>query len=411
MFAPDPRSDPAVPKVYRPWVGGALGRVGVGVASFVLVLLALRAVAAPAGGSVIGGKLEYWRQHGSEYDTVFLGSSHVFRAFVPPEFDRATRDLGLETKSFNFGVQAVQLLEQRRLLQAILEARPGLKRLFFEYQWLAPQIDPDNAFSPRTVYWHDLETTQLALERTAHWGRELGDEFRFVESDSERRSVFTVLERALAPATRVSEQHLQHYLTELLMIGRGKDVLRGLAGRSSGQAVRYRDRDGYIPLEEDERILAAQGEVHNSYRARRERFLAELDVYHHDVDTLDAAEVAFGDAAWVNADLTRVDDFELIASIAAEVRARGVEFVLVILPSQSCNRPFEERLLSELGAVLRYNLPDDHPALYEPRNRWDSGHLSEEGALYFSRLLARDLAGLQRSEGERAGEQSGGPPQ
>ena len=51
----------------------------------------MRAVAAPAGGSVIGGKVEYWRAHGQEYDTVFLGTSHVLRAFVPAEFDRRQR--------------------------------------------------------------------------------------------------------------------------------------------------------------------------------------------------------------------------------------------------------------------------------------------------------------------------------
>ena len=75
------------------------------------------------------------------------------------------------------------------------------------------------------------------------------------------------------------------------------------------------------------------------------------------------------------------------------------------MPSQSANRPFEERLLEELDAlVLRYNQPERYPALYDPSLRWDSGHLSAEGATYFSRLLARDYCaqrGLERD----------GPPQ
>jgi len=403
MLAPDPVPERDTPKVYRPWIGGALGRVGVGLASFALVLAGLRAVAAPAGGSVIGGKLEYWNEHAREYDTVFLGSSHVFRAFVPEVFDATTRDLGLETRSFNFGVQAVQLLEQRYLMQRILAAHPGVKRLFFEYQWLAPQIDPDNAFNARTVYWHDAETTRLAVERARHWGHELGDGFHFVEGESERHSAFTLLDRTLEPSTRAAEQHAQHWLTELLMIGRGKDVVRGLLGRSSGQTARYRAADGYLSLEEDERLLSAQGNPRNSYGARRERFLAELDDYRREVDRLDAEQEAFGDASWVNAELTRVDDFELVAAIAAEARARGVEFVLVVLPSQSCNRPVEERLIEELGTVLRYNLPDEYPALYDPANRYDSGHLSESGARVFSRILARDLVGLESREGESRG--------
>jgi hypothetical protein len=385
------------PKVYRPRALGALLRLGLACASFVLVGLCLRAVAAPPGGSVIGGKLECWRARGGEYDTLFLGSSHVFRAFVPAEFDRATAGFGLETRSFNFGVQAVHLLEQRYLLREILAAHAGLARVFFEYQWLTPQLDPQNAFNPRTVYWHDSETTALAVGRALHWGEVLGDDFRFVEGEGERNSVFTLLERPFAPGVRAAAQHLQHRLTELFFIGRGKDALRGLLGRPHGQSARYRASHGYLSLEEDERALAAQGDLHNAYRARRERFLADLAGYRRAVDELDAAEVSFGDADWVNAELTRVDDLELIAAIAAETRARGVEFVLVILPSQSGNRAFEERLAEELDSlVLRYNLPERYPALYDPANRWDSGHLSEEGARVFSRLLARDYA-AQRS--------------
>lgn len=406
MLETAPPSAPPAPKVYRPRLLGVLGRVGLALASFVLVGLLMRAVAAPAGGSVIGGKLEYWRAHAAEYDTVFLGSSHVFRAFVPAEFDRATAGFDFPTRSFNFGVQAVHLLEQRYLLGQILAAHPELARVFFEYQWLTPQLDPQNAFNPRTVYWHDAETTELAIERALTWGERLDGALGFVEPESERHSIFTVLDRTLPAGVRAAEQHAQHYFTGLFSIGRGKDVLRGLAGREHGQTARYRAQHGYVSLEEDDRMLAAQGDVHNSYRARRERFLADPLEYQRALDALDAAEVSFGDGEWVNAELTRVDDFELIAAIAAETRARGVEFVLVILPSQSGNRPFEERLLAELGSlVLRYNQPERNPVIYDPANRWDSGHLSEDGARFFSRILARDYVaqhGVER-DGERDG--------
>ena len=393
MHEPAPPTDTPVPKVYRPNALGALARVGVGLTAFVLVCLGLRAVAAPAGGSSIGGKLEYWRDHAGEYDSVFLGSSHVLRAFVPAEFDRATADLGAGTKSFNFGVQAIHLLEQRYLLGQILDQGRALKRVLFEYQWLTPQIAPEHACNPRTVYWHDAPTTVLAVERALHWGAELGDELHHLQDPARRHSIFDVLQRGLPPGQLAAEEHVEHFLTERLMIGRGKDVLKGLLSREHGQSGRYRTNHGYVSLEEDASVLVAQGEARNSYSVRRERFLANQADYHAAVDTLDAAPQAFGDAEWVDGELTRVDDFELLASIAHEVQARGVEFVLVILPSQSCNRPFEERLAAELGAlVLRYNVPELTPELYNADLRYDSGHLSAEGALYFSRLLARDYA-------------------
>jgi hypothetical protein len=396
MLESAPASPVAPPKVYRPRVLVALARVALGLGAFCLTLAAMRAVAAPGGGSVIGGKLEYWREHAREYDTVFIGSSHVFRAFVPDEYGQALARLGQEGHAFNFGIQAVNLLEQRYLLRAVLDAHPGLERVLFEYQWLTPQVDPQNAFTPRMVYWHDAESTRLAVERSLHWGEVLGPELSFVEAEGERHSLFTVADRALPAGARAAEQHVQHYLTDVFMIGRGKDVLRGLLGRAHGQTARYGAQHGYLSLEDDERMLEAQGETHNSYRARRERFLADPEAFRRSVDLLDAAEVTFGDAEWVNADLARIDDFELVSAIAAETRARGVQFVLVILPSQSANRPFEERLMEELGSpVLRYDVPERYPVLYDPAMRYDSGHLSAEGARYFSALLARDVAALR----------------
>jgi len=395
MHEPAPPTATPVPKVYRPTALGALARVAVALLTFTVTCLALRAVAAPAGGSSIGGKLEYWREHAGEYDTVFVGSSHVLRAFVPAEFDRAmTADFHEPSNSFNFGVQAIHLLEQRYLLREILDHAPALKRVFFEYQWLTPQIAPENAFNPRTVYWHDAETTELAVERALYWGSELGEGLHHLEDPGARHSIFNVAQRLLPPGPLAAGEHAEHFLTERLMLGRGKDVLKGVLGRELGQTGRYRTNHGYVSLEEDASLLAAQGETRNTYSVRRERFLANQEAYHTAVDTLDAAPEAFGDGEWVDADLTRVDDFELIQGIARMVQARGLEFVLVILPSQSCNRPFEERLQAELGAlVLRYNVPEQYPELYESDKRYDSGHLSAEGAQYFSRLLARDYAG------------------
>jgi hypothetical protein len=121
----------------------ALARALVAVAAFVLTGLALRAVAIAPGGDVIGAKLDWWRAEAARYDTVFVGSSHVLRAFVPETFDRELAAAGLESRSFNFGVQAVHLIEERWLLERVLAAGDGqLRRVFFEYQWLTPQIDP-----------------------------------------------------------------------------------------------------------------------------------------------------------------------------------------------------------------------------------------------------------------------------
>ena len=371
----------------------ALARALVAVAAFVLTGLALRAVAIAPGGDVIGAKLDWWRAEAARYDTVFVGSSHVLRAFVPETFDRELAAAGLESRSFNFGVQAVHLIEERWLLERVLAAGDGhLRRVFFEYQWLTPQIDPENAFLPRTIYWHDWEATSLAVERALHWERELGAGFGYVEDEAQRHSIFTLADRCLPSGLRASHEHLEHFAAERLLIGRGKDVAKGLLRTPE---PRWAQTEGYVALEDD---AAGAGAEPRSYLARRKRFLDERERFRNDVAMLEREPVVFGDADWVNEALTRVDDLELVRAIARSVEERGIEFVLVIMPSQSANRPFEERLERELGApVLRYNQPGLHPELYTLENRFDSGHLSEVGARLFSAELARDTATLERA--------------
>jgi hypothetical protein len=395
---------PLVPARSAPGPAGVAARLALFLAVFVATLSALRAIAVAPGGSSIGGRLEDWKTASGEYDTLFVGTSHVLRAFVPARFDEALASAGGSSRSCNFGVQGASLLETRWLLAALLDAEPGIRRVFFEYQWLIPQIDPENAFNPRNVYWHDVDSTRLAVERALHWGAELGDGLAIVERPSERHSVFTLLERGAGGGERAALQHVQHWVTELFTLGRGKDVLKGLAGHRAGRAARAAANDGYLSLEDEVAELARAGSTENSYTARRKRFLERQGEYLLSVDRLDGEESVFGDGEWLDENLVRVDDFELVQSIAREVRSRGVEFVLVILPSQSCNRPFEERLQAELGApVLRYNVPALYPRLYDVEYRFDSGHLSAEGADYFSRLLARDVAALARNESGEAG--------
>lgn len=387
----------------RPRPPGALGmlaRSAVALAAFALVGVALRAVASPAGGGTVGAKVEYWRAHASEFDTVFVGSSHVHRGFVPEEFDRLLAAGGLECRSFNFGIQLPHLIEARHLIQEVL-ASGNVERVFLEYQSLVPQVDPENAFIPRSLYWHDGPGTALAVERCLAWGRALGDGFGFAEDRSEVHSIFVLAERfAVPPCWRASGEHVEHFLVNALLIGRGKDVVKGLLGREHGQTARVGASQGYLSLEEELADLAGRGEA-NAYARRRATFLAELERYSEEVAALEREPEVFGDQEWMNPELLRVDDLELLQRIAAEVQERGVQFVLVVMPSQSCNRAFEERLVEDLGArVLRYNRPDLYPELYAPENRFDAGHLSGQGALLFTRILAREYedGGVQRRE-------------
>ena len=76
---------------------------GFGVLLFVALQLVELAVPFYWGNSGFATKMGYLKESGLRYDTLFVGSSRVFRQVDPSIFDGATDGL---TKSFNLGVSA-----------------------------------------------------------------------------------------------------------------------------------------------------------------------------------------------------------------------------------------------------------------------------------------------------------------
>jgi len=392
-----PVPTPAAAAAARPALGTwqVLARVLVGLASFAGALAALHLVAAPGGGGTIGSKQEHYFAHADRYDTVFLGTSHVFRGFVPEEFDRAMEEAGFASSSFNLGTQLPNQLELHYLFRRVLTAGRGrLSRVLVQYHPWMPQIEPGQDFMPRNVYWHDVPETALAVERVL-----ATDGLSWVEADPDSPAFFAEVGRALPARLRLVLQHVEHCVVRALLVGRSKDVLKGLAGAEHGQTAVMGRRRGYVSLEEEVEGRLGEGAERNPYTRRREHFLEDLEAYRREVERLASEPVFFGDADWMDADLQLLPDWTAYARMAEEARAAGVELVIVFMPANSCDRPLEDRIAREAGApVLRYNDPVAFPRFYEPALRFDSGHLSAAGAREFSRVLAGDVARLLREE-------------
>jgi len=395
-------SEPGVPPVPpvpgTPGPLGLLGRAVVFVAAFAVVSAGLRAVATPGGGSEIGSKVEHYVTDAARYDTVFVGTSHVFRAFVPEEFDARLGAAGVESSSFNLGVQLPNQLEIHYLTRLVLEhGGEHLERVFVQYHALAPQIDPDQAQNPRTIYWHDWEETALALERSRAIDRATPGGIPLVDDPENPNSILGLVESRLPSRYYLSRTHLQHWVRRELLVARRKDLARGLLGRSHGRTAAWGDLRGYVSLEAEERRLAEGGNPDNFLFRRREAFLEREGEYERLVDELRVEEEANGDEEWLGAELAVYPDLEAYRRMAALARAAGVELVVVVMPSLSATREVESRMEAELGVpVLRYNRPDEFPELYDTSLRFDSGHLSEEGARLFTGRLAADWLALER---------------
>src|SRR5947207_2206779 len=56
---------------------------------------------------IVREKFAYYAAHASDYDTLFIGTSRVYRGMMPEVFDRLTAEAGRPTHSFNFGVDGM----------------------------------------------------------------------------------------------------------------------------------------------------------------------------------------------------------------------------------------------------------------------------------------------------------------
>src|SRR5215470_2195631 len=71
----------------------------------------------------VAPKLRYFAAHKDEFDTLFVGSSHLYRDVVPEIFDETTAARGTPTHSFNLSLGGMRPPESIYFLEQALSAR------------------------------------------------------------------------------------------------------------------------------------------------------------------------------------------------------------------------------------------------------------------------------------------------
>lgn len=130
------------------------------VGGFVLTLAVLHAALdLPPRIEGYSEKLAHYQRHADQYSVLYVGSSRVFRHMVPAAFDEAAAEAGLKIRSFNFGVDGLNLIELRTLLGAIARSGGGSSRYVLIEPALALRLRARNVATVRAAYFHDFDNT------------------------------------------------------------------------------------------------------------------------------------------------------------------------------------------------------------------------------------------------------------
>ena len=346
----------------------ALTNTGIGAAAFLITCVGLRVVLPfPEIDGGVSQKFRFFAAHKDEFDTLFIGSSRVYFQISPAIFDRVTRESGMPTHSFNFGIGGMYLPETAYLLEQILNLKPrNLKWVFIEYDEMQTKWSPENQTSRRALYWADWKRVSLLLRKLTDAGTDplwlpspakLRDIVLREKDEKNTRSLLTFY------ATQVEKNYTN--------VSRAADVLYFFSGRDTKER-----RASYLGAGGDG-YVTRPNRMSPSQTAAYERGLA---------------------AAMVEAGTRPLSPYavEAYRQCAQEVRSIGAAPVFLITPSTTqINMAAQSTEVP--GVVMAFNNPRVYPNLYHSSVRRDGQHLTESGAEEFTRIVAANFVELARA--------------
>jgi hypothetical protein len=325
---------------------------------FLFVLIAVVALVAtsalfhalfpPAIPEGVAAKLRFFTEHKEEFDTLFLGASSIYHSVSPEIFDRTTRESGLPTRTFNFGIDAMHPPENFYVLEQILKTEPrNLKWVFVETADVQTKLHKVLG-TERAVYWHDWPRTGLTLRKALN---PRGDAKWYV-----RISRLWLARRDLA-------SHLSLFARQFANVGRA-DLLSSQNSELTVEAEMDLGprRDGYRRAGN---AMSAQNAASFQKRLAQEVAGARpkpIDPY---------ADAAYRD-------------------YGRRIRQVGAAPLFVVTPL-IFQSPISFRKSPPPGPLLAFNDCKTYPMLFDPKVRIDDMHLTKEGAEEFTRLLAREF--------------------
>jgi hypothetical protein len=362
--------EPAAPHKLtgRETVIRALTNTGIGAAAFLITCVGLRVVLPfPEIDGGVSQKFRFFAAHKDEFDTLFIGSSRVYFQISPAIFDRVTRESGLPTHSFNFGIGGMYLPETSYLLEQILNLKPrNLKWVFIEYDEMQTKWSPDNQTSRRALYWADWQRVSLLLRKLT----DAGTDPLSLPSPAKLRDI--ALRRKDEKNTR---SLLTFYAGQLeknyTNVSRAADVFSQFLGRDTKER-----RASYLGAASDG-YVTRPNRMSPNQAAAYERGLA---------------------AAMAQTDVRPLSPYaaEAYRQCAQEVRKIGATPIFLITPSTTeINVSAENASLREV--VMAFNNPRTYPNLYHSSVRRDGQHLTKSGAEEFTRIVAANFVELAQA--------------
>ena len=339
-------------------IGKSLLYVAIALTAFIATSAVIHSFLPPMVPKGVAAKLKFFTEHKDEFDTVIVGTSRLYYSASPEIFDATTRENGLPTRTFNFGIDGMHPPENFYVLEQILKTKPkNLKWVLLElgdiqtrwYNILGTQ---------RAVYWHDWPRTSLTLKKAlnprgnANW-------------------LIKITRLWLAKRDFIS--NLTLFGKQFANVGRAADFL------SDAEQGRFADAAFELGPHGDGYRLAGDAMSAELAASFQERLAQEIS----------GAAQKYLDPATESG----------YRNAAGQIRAAGAAPVFVVTPIifQTTSR-FRQ---PPPAPIIAFNDARKYPDFYDVKMRIDDGHLTRPGAENLTRILAREFVGATQAASRR----------
>lgn len=301
-------------------------------------------------------KIDWLERNGNKYTTLFLGPSYIQNNVIVKSFDSRMRKYGFESFSFSMSATHLDIFQELIVLQRLRKmGRMRPKYVFIEPSLIAG-ADNLNKDTERLRRLHTLQNTWEGCVQS----------MRFDKTAKEKISQCSIrLELCFANITGIGRLSA--------IQSRIDQTIKG-AGRN-----RWIETRGYVPKRSRNNTALSSRDSN----LRQKEFNANL--------------VKMAGANGKEAPIDGVQkEIYIVANIIREARLMGAEPIILLTPGVS-KYYFPMKALLEYEGVGKVQVfdflrPETYPDIYQIDNFVDNNHLSEHGALIFSRALADEFS-------------------
>lgn len=323
------------------------------------------------GDDVLRVKNEFYNSHQAQFNTVFVGGSLFYRHLDPYQFDSLNAVNGIETSSFNYGVDGNNHIKQMILIDHLLDQKQThLKYIFFALSSNS-YFEDRNMHTQKFVTWINFKSLKYAIKVAMDEDASLGQRLKVVY-----QYTLSWLENRLNAGTGLNLVKFE--LTD-------KKKYKGEKMRQLHLGVH---QDGFKPYYFPEDVDSAQLSYadqllywsNNFFKRNHDDMDTIMDMYYKDYLAYEQNGAHLNQAM--------VDCY---MDLIEKANKKGIQLIALIPPRSRLPYSVLLPVYEALPEKNRMNFgnPNEYPAFYDYDNTFNFYHMNPKGAAIYTEEVSK----------------------